>query len=391
MQNTNIQWTDHTVNFWWGCTKVSRACKHCYAETVAKVFGKRLFGTVPQWGAGKPRFERLEKARAEALSLQKKAAAGHWRIIPHRLDSTKSWEDQIRDGEYGIAEKRAWDDSSPVAMRQGCVPVRYSPKSATAVRARDWDRATFYRPKVFVNSMSDWLDEEVPLEWLAFLLETLAMCPNVDFQLLTKRPENWEKRVNLVSGMYDLQTEAGRKAWGYSAEWYVGRNAPENLWIGCTVEDQLAADTRIPHLLRIPARVRFLSCEPLVGLIDLRKHFWCSTDNNHDGDCMLHPQGCPKPIHWIIAGGESGGPAVPTHPDWLRSLRDQCAAASVPFFFKQWGEWLPVTHLRHATPDTPLNRAYKGHKFDDGTLMLRVGVDTAGALLDGVPHLAFPQ
>jgi len=96
MQNTNIQWTDHTLNFWWGCTKVSRACKHCYAETVAKVFGKRLFGTVPEWGAGKPRFERLEAARKEALKIQRQAV-----------------------------------------------------KSGT-------------RPRVFVNSMSDWLDDEVP-------------------------------------------------------------------------------------------------------------------------------------------------------------------------------------------------------------------------------------
>lgn len=333
MQNTNIQWTDHTVNFWWGCTKVSRACQHCYAEIVAKVFGKRLFGAVPQWGAGKPRFERLQAARAEALKIQRQAV-----------------------------------------------------KSGT-------------RPKVFVNSMSDWLDDEVPLEWLAYLLETLALCPNVDFQLLTKRPENWKPRVNLVSGMYDLQTDEGRKAWAYGAEWYVAGKAPDNLWIGTTVEDQKAANTRIPHLLTIPAKVRFLSCEPLVGPID-----FCIPGPDMSRIYPLtghyrphrHPEPMPaadltKCIHWVIGGGESGGAAEPTHPDWLRSLRDQCAGAGVPFFFKQWGEWLPVTHLRHAAPDTPLNRAYKGHKFDDGTLMLRVGVDTAGALLDGMPHLAFPQ
>lgn len=375
MKNTNIQWTDHTVNFWWGCTKVSRACKHCYAETVAKVFGKRLFGTVPQWGAGKPRFERLEKARAEALSLQKKAAAGHWRIIPHRLDSTKSWEDQIRDGEYGIAEKRAWDDSSPVAMRQGCVPVRYSPKSATAVRARDWGRAPFYRPKVFVNSMSDWLDDEVPLEWLAYLLETLAMCPNVDFQLLTKRPENWGKRVVAVEQHLAYTRQISSPRW--LGEWIKESIAPANLWIGYTVEDQAAADTRIPHLLKIPAKVRFLSCEPLVGPLNIAQL--------HAGDGQwFYPL---KHLHWVIAGGESGGPAEPTHPDWLRSLRDQCAVAGVAFFFKQWGEWIDVSNVQpHMN-----QRAYPGRRLEDGTLMLRVGVDTAGAELDGVKHLAFPQ
>lgn len=125
----------------------------------------------------------------------------------------------------------------------------------------------------------------------------------------------------------------------------------------------------------------------LVGPIDLTRHFWCATDNNHDGDCMKHPQGCPKPIHWIIAGGESGGPAEPTHPDWLRSLRDQCATASVPFFLKQWGEWLPQKQV--AALPAPA-RAYKGHTFPDGTLMLRVGTEDAGDLLDGVAHHAFP-
>jgi protein gp37 len=174
MQNTNIQWTAHTLNFWWGCTKVSRACKHCYAETVAKVFGKRLFGTVPQWGAGKPRFERLEAARKEALKIQRQAV-----------------------------------------------------KSGT-------------RPRVFVNSMSDWLDDEVPVEWLAFLLKTLHLCPNVDFQLLTKRPENWYRRVSLVEGEM-------AESWIDCIDMPERGDIPENLWIGCTVEEQAAADARIPH------------------------------------------------------------------------------------------------------------------------------------------------
>lgn len=342
MQNTNIQWTDHTENFWWGCTKVSRACKHCYAETVAKVFGKRLFGSVPQWGAGKPRFERLEKARAEALAIQKRAK---------------------RDQD-GFAE------NAEEARKHGAFIDVPPPR----------------RPRVFVNSMSDWLDDEVPLEWLAFLLETLAMCPNVDFQLLTKRPENWAKRVNLVSGMYDLQTEAGKKAWGFGAKWYIGREAPQNLWIGTTVEDQAAADARIPHLLQIPARVRFLSCEPLVGLIELAPE-WIGSPAERDA-AGKDAGGGDYWVNWLIAGGESGGPAEPMHPDWLRSLRDQCAAAGVPFFFKQWGEWLPQTQA--AALPAPA-RAYKGHKFPDDTLMLRVGVKDAGAVLDGVEHLAFPQ
>lgn len=334
MQNTAIQWTDHTVNFWWGCTKVSRACQHCYAESVANVFGKRLFGEVPRWGAGKPRFERLESARKGALKIQKKAQRAHHEAAVMR--------------QHGLHET-----------------------------LKERHEALVVRPRVFVNSMSDWLDDEVPLEWLAFLLETLAMCPNVDFQLLTKRPEKWKPRVNLVSGLYDLQTEAGRKAWAYSAEWYVAGKAPDNLWIGTTVEDHKAADTRIPHLLEIPAKVRFLSCEPLVGPIDI--------SHLRQGDNQWFPL---QHLHWVIAGGESGGAADPMHPDWLRSLRDQCRSACVPFFFKQWGEWLPQSHA--AALPAPA-RAYKGHKFPDETLMLRVGVKDAGAVLDGAEHLAFPE
>lgn len=210
MQNTKIEWTDHTVNFWWGCTKVSRACKHCYAETVAKVFGKRLFGTVPEWGAGKPRFERLEAARKEALKIQRKAQGG---------------ESEVR------------------------------------------------RPRVFVNSMSDWLDDEVPIAWLAFLLETISLCPQVDFQLLTKRPENWERRLTAALAEVEGITgdwpdrEPETKPGEFINQW-LGDNYPSNVWIGCTVEDQQAADTRIPHLLKIPAKVRFLSCEPQVGAVD---------------------------------------------------------------------------------------------------------------------------
>lgn len=320
MQNTNIQWTDHTVNFWWGCTKVSRACKHCYAESVAKVFGKRLFGTVPQWGAGKPRFERLEKARAEALKIQRSA------------------------------ERRAKGGESEVR-----------------------------RPRVFVNSMSDWLDDEVPLEWLAYLLETLHLCPNVDFQLLTKRPENWRDRVTACMGHLD------GAAHDYLRDWLKYGTAPDNLWIGTTVEDQKAANTRIPHLLKIPAEVRFLSCEPLVGAIDLRiPQLRGAMDDPRFGGNF---KDFNEALHWIIAGGESGGPAVPMHPDWVRSLRDQCAAAQVAFFFKQWGEWLPQAQA--AALPAPA-RAYKGHRFDDGTLMLRVGVQDAGRMLDGVQHHAFP-
>lgn len=90
----------------------------------------------------------------------------------------------------------------------------------------------------------------------------------------------------------------------------------------------------------------------------------------------------------MITGGESGGPARPSHPAWFRSLRDQCAAAGVPFFFKQWGEWISVDNLKHGAEGS-LAKSYTGHKHPDGTLMLRLGTARAGHLLDGTEHHAF--
>jgi protein gp37 len=355
MQNTKIQWTDHTVNFWWGCTKVSRACKHCYAETVAKVFGKRLFGTVPEWGAGKPRFERLEAARKESLKLNRKAEK----------------------------EQRAWAALSKAGVHSGEAEMMPCPD----------------RPLVFVNSMSDWLDDEVPIAWLAALLETLHLCPNVDFQLLTKRPENWRSRLLKVWAAEHRKGAPLSDLCKMTSRWTSNTDPadiPSNVWIGCTVEDQQAADARVPHLLKIPAKVRFLSCEPLVGAIDLRiPQLRGAMDDPRFGGNF---KDFNEAIHWVIAGGESGGPAEPSHPDWFRSLRDQCAAARVPFFFKQWGEWLPQDHLEAAlhaafgdSPQSRLQRSYKGQKLDDGTLMLRVGVDTAGHRLEGQEWHQFPE
>lgn len=351
MKNTNIEWTDHSVNFWWGCTKVSPACANCYAESVAKVFGRRIFGAVPQWGAGKPRAERLEKARLEALALNRQA------------------------------EKKG---------------TRY---------------------RVFVNSMSDWLDGEVPIEWLSYLLETLSMCPNLDFQLLTKRPENWDKRIEEV-----LKNIERKPDWGNEfstathpllplrnklADWFVLKLPPPNVWIGTTVENQEQAEKRIPHLLKIPARVRFLSCEPLLGIVDLRiPELRGAMDDPRFGGNFLDFN---EAIHWVITGGESGGRARPMHPDWVRSLRDQCAAAHVPFFFKQWGEWCPATEefRVHGSvmPESGIMPCGKPAAWvdDDGKLqgpsakglrnpfaMARMGSKHTGRLLEGVEHSAFP-
>jgi protein gp37 len=334
MQNTNIEWTDHTLNFWWGCTKVSPACTHCYAEQVAKVFGKRLFGTVPTWGAGQPRFQRLEAARKEALALNKRA----------------------------LKTAKQWDNEAAEFISRGSAPPTFKPR----------------RPRIFVNSMSDWLDPEVPIEWLAYLLETIHLCPNLEFQLLTKRPENWRNRVYAAT-----DTMVSFEARDINAKWACYDTPPRNVWSGTTVEDQTRADQRIPHLLEIPARIRFLSCEPLLGTVDIAAYLPVSAEGVSPSPSL--------PLHWVIAGGESGGQARPTHPDWFRSLRDQCAAAQVPFFFKQWGEWIAVDQLQQSHAASAPRSGYKGHKFEDDTLMLRAGTDHTGRLLDGHLHDQFPK
>lgn len=326
-ENSKIEWTGPTINFWWGCDKVSRACKHCYAEEMGRRFGPMHFGQPVLWGQGQPRFQRLEAARAEAIAHNAKAA-----------------------------------------------------KKGTRIRA-------------FVNSMSDILDEEVPIEWLAFVLETIHLCPFIDFQLLTKRPENWRPRLEQTDHEIIFNTSDF-----VASEWLAGR-PPQNVWMGCTVETQEWADKRIPHLLQIPAKVRFLSCEPLLGPVDLTAmaldpentlfRYWPLT-GAHITEGYNEPRTLKNAarIHWVIVGGESGKGAEPTHPDWARSLRGQCTTAGVPFFFKQWGEFAPCPI--GDGPDLVTDAVFKKGPQHDGAVW-QVGKAKAGRLLDGREWNEFPK
>ena len=225
-EHSTIEWTDHTFNPWWGCTKVSPACDHCYAEVWAKRTGHGV------WGARAPR----------------------------RFLSDATWDQPLR-----------WDRA---AARSG------------------------RRMRVFCASMADVFEWGHGLSAVRDRLWALIeRTPHLDWLLLTKRP-------HLVQRLAP-----------WNGRW------PANVWLGTTVESQRFAAKRIPFLLDIPCRVRFLSCEPLLGPVDLSG--WI------DG------------LHWVIAGGESGGGARPTQPGWIRSLRDQCIDAGVAFHFKQWGVWRP--------------------------------------------------
>ena len=198
------------------------------------------------------------------------------------------------------------------------------------VYAEAGDTAPPIRPRVFCASLADWLDDEVPIEWLADLLDLIRRTPNLDWLLLTKRPQNWEERLDaanefwfgnapLAQSHYDTQTWAS--AWNHC------KQPPDNVWIGVTVEDQIRADERIPLLLNIPAKVRFLSCEPLLTPVDLKLGYGVADQ----------PLGFTRRhfLHWVIAGCESGPAKRPMAEEWAQSLALQCQTGRVAFFMKQ--------------------------------------------------------
>lgn len=229
-----------------------------------------------------------------------------------------------------------------------------------------WNRAAEAagrRDRVFCSSLADVFEDRPELvAWRRDLLMLIHNTPHLDWLLLTKRPEN-------VLGIVVLA-------------WFAEH---PNVWIGTSVEDQAAADERIPHLLRIPAAVRFLSMEPLLGPVDLRKirvsgHLrdgladtkYARSFNGED-----YVTNTMRRIDWVIVGGESGPKARPMHRDWVRSIRDQCVTAGVPFLFKQWGEYAPRFTIDPTT-------------LDLGEGMFRVGKHAAGRMLDGCEWNSYP-
>jgi len=239
------------------------------------------------------------------------------------------------------------------------------------------------RPRVFCASLADVFDNHRSIlpEWRHDLWALIETTPNLDWLLLTKRPQNIAKMV---------------------PQRWMGDGFPPHVWTGTTVENQTEAERRIPHLLAVPARVRFLSCEPLLGPVDLETawHGENAIDSECWGDCAWCERGFPalhnckrgcqsegdwhkgrSGLDWIITGGESGGTARPSNPQWFRDLRDQCADAGVPFLFKQWGEWVSVSEVEGPG---------RHHTFEDGRTVRRIGKKRAGRTLDGVIHDGFP-
>lgn len=331
-ETTEISWTDATFNPWVGCTKVSDGCKFCYAE---ELMDKR-YGKV-EWGP---------------TGTRVRTSAANWKQ-PIRWSNQK-WSECVTCQWRGALKDVKFNDTS---YRLAC------PKCGGEVKPT--------RMRVFCASLADVFEDRPELaEWRADLLAMIFNTPNLDWLLLTKRPENILRQVEEAGAIL-------QKAGNYAAakEWLTWvkhgeKYAPNNVWLGTSVEDQDAADKRIPHLLEIPAKVRFLSMEPLLGPVSFSK----VPGFNRIG---LDLRGW-----WVIVGGESGSKARPMNPAWVRSLRDQCSNADVPFHFKQWGEWVSVSEV--AGPGAH-------YKFPDGRTVRKVGKHAAGRTLDGQIHSAFPE
>lgn len=266
------------------------------------------------------------------------------------------------------------------------------------------DPLRWQRPRrIFVNSMSDLFHPEVHDEWIDQIFAVMRRAlPKHTFQVLTKRPERMLRyltHATLNGTVAEMRVQKLAPAntpqhWYHATNWHWPL---PNVWLGISVEDQESADERVPLLLETPAAVRWVSAEPLLGPIDLR------VNNPYQ---VAH--GGYRPViddlDWIVVGGESGPGARPMHPDWARALRDQCVAAGVPFFFKQWGEWDgggvfgsecddPCGRCDHAMPDG----CFTGTDWEPGPHLQgsqtihRVGKRAAGRLLDGREWSEYPD
>lgn len=292
--HTNIEWTDATWNPITGCAVVSPGCKNCYAMKLA---GTRL---------------KHHKSRA---GLTRSTKAG------------PVWTGDVRLNEDWLFQPLRWK-----------------------------------RPRrIFVCAHGDLFAEGVPAEWIDRVFAVMALSPQHTFQVLTKRAGRM--RGYLAAGAWrGARENIGDCAQAMSARFRVaGMMAAwplPNVWLGVSAEDQAHADERIPDLLATPAAKRFASAEPLLGPIEFNG---VSSDRRETWNWLRGETGTMYPdgpdfdygakLDWIIVGGESQRGARPMHPDWARSIRDQCQAAGVPFFFKQWGAWASIYDRDLEDPD----------------------------------------
>lgn len=458
-ESTNIIWADGTFNPWVGCSKVSEACRFCYAEAD---FDKRRGHA--KWGPSGTRVITSDANWRKPLAWNKHAHEDYmvWSVIACVGEAGTTLE-LVGDSLACRLSDAAIGKAADRLLKRGCVELngahRYFAMNYTRPRIfcasladvfEDWSGNFPDNPegvhggvrcmvdssgarlctRVGVETARQWPDEA---GWRPFtmhdardrLFRLIDATPNLDWLLLTKRPENirsmWPRVVlRIIQG-----EENADGSISFPMDMFcMGATFRHNVWLGTSVENQEAADRRIPEVLRCAdlCPVRFLSCEPLLGPVDLTRVVLLPSDAPDLGkpdvsiDCLrgwYAPLGDRRTrINWVIAGGESGVGARPCHPDWVRRLRDDCKAAGVAFLFKQWGEWLPFSQawteeLREACRaatvrgDQTYFGAAVGVNAEGGLKMIgspgvnpvgihRVGKKAAGRLLDGRIHDAIP-
>ena len=319
-----IEWTDATVNFWWGCRKVGPGCDHCYAETWAKRWG------IPDYDASGVR-RKIEGAIALIRKLQR--------------------------------------------------------------GADKWEAKHGRRRRVFIQSMSDFFDNEVDPAWRAEAWAEIVAADRLDIQLVTKRIPQVRKMI--------------------SGPW------PQHVGLIVTVVNQDEAERDIPRLVETKGWFNIpwvgLSIEPMLGPIDLSALIYAPCPNSLDG-LMMDPStgvyeccsacdytgvGDEVAIDWVIVGGESGKDARPIHPDWVRDILKVCAGAGVPFLFKQWGAWVPTGNTVElaggsgqpyvAWPNGKIAHGEASSMGGPGMILREAGAKKTGRALDGLTYDGFPE
>jgi protein gp37 len=249
---------------------------------------------------------------------------------------------EARNARFGGGQAVNWGPGAPrrrTSVSYWKQPIKWNAEAATSGLRR----------RVF-PSLCDPFDNAVPAAWFVDFFDLIRDTPNLDWLLLTKRIGNVTKRLDRL----------------------VVPSLPSNVWLGATVVNQEEADRDIPKLLQVPARVRFLSMEPLLGPVDLthievprKAGVEVFSALEYDGDPEEDVELGTATIDWVIVGGESGPGARPMHPDWASSLRDQCEAAGVPFLFKQWGEWKPISQMAEAEHTALYRSRMKAQPHED--------------------------
>lgn len=301
---SKISWTDATFNPWTGCTKVSPGCDNCYAESWSKRSG------LVQWGAGQPR----------------------------RMTSDSNWGGPVRwnNRAFYQCEACGWRGESDHKPGEDGICGTKSCFGHKLVPARR---------RVFSSSLADWLDNEVSAAWRIRFLHLVWQTPNLDWLLLTKRIGNFER---LISEVIELVTsgspevpprvqadEEALAAWLLA--WLNGK-PPANVWVGATIVNQAEVDRDIDKLLNVPALVRFLSMEPLLGEADLSGHLPIENVSAAGWRPRTKFGEPDSGIHWIIVGAESGAKARPIELEWIRGIAQQTLAAGVALHVKQLGQ-----------------------------------------------------